>query len=162
MGVCQFAMNCNSKHVTTWSCYSMCLYLHILANIVHLCIQFAAVCYELSSAFNIEVLYTSKLAFLCIGYARYITCSLWLWHLNAVLPCASPQKYFLQHVGADNGQTDDMRDLREKYGFSADLSDEHLQEKLKEMKEHLRREIRKVYNHRVEYIIRKVYNHRVE
>ena len=47
-------------------------------------------------------------------------------------------------MAADNGQTDDTKDLREKYGFSADLSEEQLQQKLKEMREHLKREIRKV------------------
>ncbi|XP_067941075.1 serine/threonine-protein kinase N2-like [Watersipora subatra] len=45
--------------------------------------------------------------------------------------------------GADNVQTEDMRDLRDKYGFSADLSDDQLQEKLQQMREHLKREIRK-------------------
>lgn len=47
---------------------------------------------------------------------------------------------------ADNGQSDDLRDLREKYGFSPELSDDSLQEKLKETREYLKREIRKVSN----------------
>jgi len=37
-----------------------------------------------------------------------------------------------------------MKDLREKYGFAADMDEENLQEKLKETREHLKREIRKV------------------
>ena len=49
----------------------------------------------------------------------------------------------LQH-GGDSEDSEGLQDLREKYGFSADLTERHLQEKLEEMREHLRREIRKV------------------
>ena len=41
-------------------------------------------------------------------------------------------------------QDEDMRDLREKYGYTADMSDDMFIDKLKEYKEHLKRDIRKV------------------